>query len=385
LSGAASLPSLARRSVDRARAIRLRGATRNGLRDVDLLVPVGCLTTVTGPSGSGKSSLIMGSLVPAIRAAIAARPTRKGEAARVPRLPSWIAALEGAEAIDRIVAIDQEPLGRSPRATPATATGIMPRLRELFAGLPEAQARGFKPGRFSTNVKGGRCEACLGDGVVRVEMRFLPDVFVECAVCRGARYDRETLEIRWKGHSIAEVLAANVDDCHRLFESVPPIRERLDAMRAVGLGYLALGQPSTTLSGGEAQRVKLARELARARETRARDRGRTEGSTLFVFDEPTTGLHPVDVAILLEAIAALRDEGSTIVVVEHDAAFAARADHVIDLGPGAGPEGGRIVAAGTPEEVANSAGAPTAFALARVLDHGARDADHTPTSPSRMP
>jgi excinuclease ABC subunit A len=321
------LPPVARVATDERFAVR--GITARNLRDVDLEIPLGALTCVTGPSGSGKSTLIFEGLVP--------------KALTAP-------------GIERVIAIDAAPLGRSARSNPATATGIMARLRELFASLPEAKARGYKAARFSTNVKGGRCENCGGEGVVRVELRLLPDVTVPCSICRGARFNRETLEVRYRGLSIADVLNTSVDDAQRLFEPVPAVRERLDAMRSLGLGYLPLGQPATTLSGGEAQRVKLAREIARGARARA----------MYILDEPTAGLHADDVAVLLEALVALRDQGNTVIVIEHDLALAARADHVIDLGPGAGAAGGKIMAAGTPEQVAKSQ-SPSAAALAGVL------------------
>ncbi|MBI2394692.1 MAG: excinuclease ABC subunit UvrA [Deltaproteobacteria bacterium] len=349
LSGARTLPRVARRTA--SGTLRARGITLRNLRGVDLDLPLQSLICVTGPSGSGKSTLILDALVPAVRAAIDGAP-----------LPPHVRAIEGAFGLQRVVAIDQAPLGRSPRSTPATATGIMPKLREMFAALPEAKARGYKASRFSANVKGGRCEACLGEGSVRIEMRLLPDVRVPCPVCGGARYDRETLAVKWRGLSVADVLATDVDAAQRLFEAIPAIRERLDAMRSLGLGYLPLGQPATTLSGGEAQRVKLARELARPAAA-----GRRLGEqTLYVLDEPTAGLHPSDVAVLLDALVALRDQGSTVVVIEHDVALAARADHVVDLGPGPGDEGGRVVASGPPEEVARTS-SPTAPFLARAL------------------
>ncbi len=319
------LPRVARHNANDTLAVR--GITARNLQNVSLELPLGVLTCVIGPSGSGKSTLIFEGLVPAAHASF-----------------------------ERVIAIDAAPLGRTARSNPATATGIMAKLRELFASLPDAKARGYKAARFSTNVKGGRCEACAGEGVVRVELRLLPDVTVPCTVCRGARFNRETLEVRYRGLSIADVLNTTVDEAQRLFEPVPAIRERLDAMRSLGLGYLPLGQPAPTLSGGEAQRVKLAREIARGARQKA----------LYILDEPTAGLHPEDVAVLLEALVALRDRGNTVVVIEHDLALAARADHLLDMGPGAGTAGGRIVAAGTPEEVARSKG-PSAAALAAVL------------------
>ncbi len=328
LSGARTLPAVRRASS--SGTLHLRGVHAHNLRGVDVAIPLGSLTCVTGPSGSGKSALVLGALAPAVRAAIEGSP-----------LPRTVRAVDGTAGLLRVIAIDQSPLGRSPRSSPASAVGILPRLRDLFAALPDAKARGYKAARFSANLKGGRCEACLGEGSLRIEMRLLPDVRVPCSVCRGARFDRETLAVKWRGLSIADVLATNVDDAQRLFEAIPRVRAPLDAMRSLGLGYLPLGQPATTLSGGEAQRVKLARELARGHGERA----------LYVLDEPTAGLHPSDVAVLLEALVALRDQGSTVVVVEHDLELARRADHVIDLGPGAGDEGGRIVAHGPPEDV----------------------------------
>jgi excinuclease ABC subunit A len=312
--------------------VEIRGARQNNLKGIDIDLPLGKLTVITGPSGSGKSSLVEGTLLPAMRDAIAARGR--------PIAPRpHLRAIEGTALVDKIVAIDQAPLGRTPRSSAATYTGVMPKLREIFAALPEAKARGYRAGRFSTNVKGGRCEACKGCGLSRVGMAFLPDAWVVCGECEGARFDRETLQIRFKGKSISDVLSMSVDDAHALFESIPPVREPLAAMRVLGLGYLPLGQSATTLSGGEAQRVRLARELAR----------RATGSTLYVLDEPTTGLHAVDVALLLDALVALRDQGNSIVVVEHDLDLVARADWLVDLGPGGGREGGEIVASGPPE------------------------------------
>ena len=330
--------------------LHLRGASLHNLKSIDVDVPLGVLVGVTGPSGSGKSSLVEGTLLPAVRAAVASRAD--GVAAT-----SHLASLTGAGSLDKVIAIDQAPIGRSPRSNPASYVGVLPFLRELFASLPAAAARGYKPGRFSSNVKGGRCEACRGEGLERVSMSFLPDAWVECDVCDGARFNRETLEIRYRGRSIADVLASSVDDAHLLFENVPQVRQRLSALRGVGLGYLSLGQSATTLSGGEAQRVKLARELAR----------RATSATLYVLDEPTTGLHPLDVSVLLEALVALRDQGNSVVLVEHDLTVVARCDWVIDLGPDAGDAGGRVVATGTPSDVAQAKGSVTAPFLARVL------------------
>jgi excinuclease ABC subunit A len=336
LSGRSKLPKPKRRAIDRDHVWSIRDASLHNLKNVSVDVPLGVLVGITGPSGSGKSSLVDGTLVPSVRLALAARDESR---------------------VDKLIAIDQEPIGRSPRSTPASYVGAMPRLRELFSQLPESVARGYKPGRFSSNVKGGRCETCKGEGVMRVEMSFLPDAWVVCTTCNGARFNRETLEIKYRGRSIADVLAMSVDDAHVLFENVTPVRERLAPLRLVGLGYVQVGQPATTLSGGEAQRVKLARELGR----------RSTGNTLYVLDEPTTGLHPTDVSVLLDALVMLRDQGNSIVVVEHDLDFVACCDWVIDLGPGAGESGGRVVAQGTPEDVARAAESATAPYLARAI------------------
>ncbi|MFO0679554.1 MAG: excinuclease ABC subunit UvrA [Polyangiaceae bacterium] len=333
LSGARSLPvpkvrrppTKAMLSVVNARAHNLRGVTAD--------VPVGLFTCVTGVSGSGKSSLIVDTLLPAARARLHGARAKIGECD----------AILGLERIDKVVSIDQAPIGRTPRSNPATYTGIFAQLRELYAGIPEARARGYKAGRFSFNVKGGRCEACQGDGVLRVEMHFLPDVFVTCDACGGKRYNRETLEVKFRGLSIADALEVTVEQGREIFDALPRVRERLDALIRVGLGYLTLGQPATTLSGGEAQRVKLARELAR----------KATGQTLYVLDEPTTGLHFADIEILLRALVDLCDEGNTVVVIEHNLDVVACADWVIDLGPEGGSGGGEIVAAGTPEAVAS--------------------------------
>ena len=311
--------------------LTLRDARTHNLKGVTAKVPLGVLTCVTGVSGSGKSSLIVDTLLPLAAAAL--------NRAKIDEVP---ATLEGLSALDKVIAIDQGPIGRTPRSNPATYSGVFGLIRELFASLPEARARGYKAGRFSFNVKGGRCEACKGDGVTRVSMHFLPDVYVTCDVCGGRRYDRETLEVRYRGLSIADVLDRTIDEALELLEVLPSIRDRLRALVSVGLGYLSLGQSATTLSGGEAQRLKLAKELAK------KDTGRT----LYVLDEPTTGLHGTDVEVLLGALNDLVDRGNTVLIIEHDLDVVRIADHVIDLGPEGGDGGGRIVVAGTPEEVA---------------------------------
>jgi len=312
-------------------ALRIEGATLHNLADVSVDVPLATLTCVTGVSGSGKSSLIADTLVPLVRAALGGSE------------PDDVAGrLVGVEAIERLVVVDQAPIGRTPRSNPATYSGLFSLIRELFAELPESRARGWSAGRFSFNVKGGRCEVCTGDGVIQVEMHFLPDVYVTCEECGGARYERETLQVRYRGLSIADVLALTVDEALELFEVIPKMRQRLKALSATGLGYVKLGQSATTLSGGEAQRMKLAKELARTQ----------TGSTLYVLDEPTTGLHYDDVEVLLAALDDLVDQGNTVLVVEHDLEVIARADHVIDLGPEGGDAGGEVVVVGPPEVVA---------------------------------
>ena len=342
-------PPAPRTPPDPARVIRIEGAHGHNLQQVTVEFPLGLLTCVTGVSGSGKSTLVNDTLY-------------RHAAARLARLapPADAAAcerIEGLEHIDRVIEIDQSPIGRTPRSNPATYTGLFAPLRELYAAVPEARARGYGAGRFSFNVKGGRCEACQGDGVIRVEMHFLPDVYVACDVCKGRRYNRETLEIRWRGKNVFEALELTVEDALRFFQAIPAIASRLQTLLDVGLGYVRLGQRANTLSGGEAQRVKLARELAK------RDTGRT----LYLLDEPTTGLHFHDVAQLLEVLRRLRDAGNTIVVIEHNLEVIQTADWVIDLGPEGGDGGGRLVAAGTPEAVAASPDSYTGRYLAVAL------------------
>ncbi len=335
LTGMRQVPIPAmRRQQQRGHLIELTGATANNLKSVDLQLPLGLFTCVTGVSGGGKSSLIIETLWKAL--------ARKLHNAR--ETPGPFEELWGAERIDKVVDIDQSPIGRTPRSNPATYTGCFTPIRDWFAGLPEAKARGYAPGRFSFNVKGGRCEACQGDGVIKIEMHFLPDVYVECDVCKGKRYNRETLEVLYRDRSIADVLDMTVDEGAEFFKAVPSIRDKLVTLQRVGLGYIKVGQPATTLSGGEAQRVKLAKELSR----------RATGRTLYILDEPTTGLHFEDVRKLLEVLHALVDQGNTVLVIEHNLEVIKTADWVIDIGPEGGDGGGRIVAAGPPEDVAEA-------------------------------
>jgi len=328
-------------------SIRIAGASANNLHGVSAEFPLGLFTCVTGVSGSGKSTLVNDTLYAGVARHLGLTGFDAPQAT----------AIEGLEHIDRVIDIDQSPIGRTPRSNPATYTGLFAPLRELFAQVPEARARGYGAGRFSFNVKGGRCEACQGDGVLRVEMHFLPDVYVPCDVCQGRRYNRETLEIRYRGRNIHEVLQMTIEEAHGFFAAVPMISGKLQTLVDVGLGYIQLGQNATTLSGGEAQRVKLARELAK----------RATGRTLYILDEPTTGLHFHDVAQLLTVLHRLRDEGNTVVVIEHNLDVVKTADWIIDLGPGGGTHGGRLVAAGTPEEVLHAAESETARFLAPLL------------------
>ena len=333
LSGEKRLPIPSVRKEPDAAKLRVVGARAHNLREVTLEIPLGLITAVTGVSGSGKSSLVVDTLLSAVRAELYGATGWVGPCDRI----------EGLEHIDKVISIDQAPIGRTPRSNPATYTGIFTHLRELYAGLPDARARGYKPGRFSFNVKGGRCESCQGDGVLRIEMHFLPDVYVTCDACGGRRYNRETLEVRYRGLSIADALELTVDDADGIFESIPRIRQKLAALRQVGLDYIQLGQPATTLSGGEAQRVKLATELSR----------KATGRTLYVLDEPTTGLHFSDIELLTHALFGLRDAGNSVLIIEHNIELVACADWVVDMGPEGGEHGGMIVAAGSPEAVAN--------------------------------
>ena len=347
LSGAREIPVPAVRREGNGKKVTVVKACGNNLKDVTVDFPLGRFVCVTGVSGGGKSTLTIETL---FRTA-----SQRLNGAR--QTPAPCETIRGLEHLDKVIDIDQRPIGRTPRSNPATYTGAFTPIREWFAGLPEARARGYKPGRFSFNVKGGRCEACQGDGVIKIEMHFLPDVYVTCETCKGARYNRETLEIRFKGKSIADVLDMTVEDAQAFFKAVPAIREKMDALMRVGLGYIKVGQQATTLSGGEAQRVKLSKELAR----------RSTGRTLYILDEPTTGLHFEDVRKLLEVLHELVDQGNTVVVIEHNLDVIKTADWIIDIGPEGGDGGGEIVATGTPEEVAQVARSHTGRYLREIL------------------
>jgi excinuclease ABC subunit A len=336
-----------RRTPDPERMLVLSGATGNNLKNVTLTLPAGLLVCVTGVSGSGKSTLINDTLYTAMARHL------YGSSAE----PAAHDTIEGMALFDKVINVDQSPIGRTPRSNPATYTGLFTPIRELFAGVPAARERGYGPGRFSFNVKGGRCEACQGDGVLKVEMHFLPDIYVPCDVCHGKRYNRETLEIQYKGKTIHDVLQMTVEDAHAFFSVVPVVARKLQTLLDVGLGYIQLGQAATTLSGGEAQRVKLSLELSK------RDTGRT----LYILDEPTTGLHFHDIALLLKVLHRLADQGNSVVVIEHNLDVIKTADWVIDIGPEGGDGGGQIVASGTPEQVATHPASHTGAYLLPLL------------------
>ncbi|MFA5334257.1 MAG: excinuclease ABC subunit UvrA [Candidatus Omnitrophota bacterium] len=339
--------SAVRRALKGRKSLEIRGAKEHNLKDIDVKIPLGVFACVTGVSGSGKSTLVDEILYRAL-----AQKFYKAK-----EKPGKFRSISGTENIDKVIVIDQSPIGRTPRSNPATYTGMFTPIRELFSRLQESKLRGFKPGRFSFNVKGGRCEACQGDGVIKVEMHFLPDVYVTCEVCKGARFSEQTLEVKYKGNSISDVLSMTVEDALVLFENMPRIREKLRVLNDVGLGYVELGQSATTLSGGEAQRVKLATELSK----------RSTGRTLYILDEPTTGLHFADVDKLLKVLHALVDQGNTVLVIEHNLDVVKTADYIIDLGPEGGDGGGELVASGTPEEIAKDKRSYTGVYLKKVL------------------
>jgi excinuclease ABC subunit A len=348
-----AIPAM-RRPISTQRVVRVIGAAGNNLKHVTAEIPVGTFTCITGVSGGGKSTFTVETLYKA-----AARRLNNASDA-----PASFERIEGLENFDKVIDIDQSPIGRTPRSNPATYTGAFTAIRDWFAGLPEAKARGYGPGRFSFNVKGGRCEACQGDGLIKIEMHFLPDIYVTCDVCRGHRYNRETLEILFRGKSIADVLDMTVEEAADMFKAVPAIRDKMETLKRVGLGYIKVGQQATTLSGGEAQRVKLSKELSR----------RATGRTLYILDEPTTGLHFEDVRKLLEVLHELVDQGNTVVVIEHNLDVVKTADWIVDFGPEGGDGGGRIIAAGTPETVAADEASWTGRYLADLFR---RHADRT--------
>ena len=350
LSGIKSIPiPKKRRKINPNKHIIIRGATGNNLQNVDVEFPLGILTCVTGVSGGGKSTLVIQTLQKSLSKILNGNSS----------MPAPYKSINGISQIDKIIDIDQSPIGRTPRSNPATYTGAFNHIRDWFAGLPEAKARGYLPGRFSFNVKGGRCEACQGDGVIKIEMHFLPDVYVQCDQCKGKRYNRETLEVKWKDFSISDVLDMTVSEGAELFKAVPLIYEKLKTLERVGLGYIKIGQRSTTLSGGEAQRIKLAKELSR----------KGTGRTIYILDEPTTGLHFHDIKKLLEVMQELVDNGNTMIVIEHNLDVIKTADHIIDLGPEGGDKGGYVVAEGTPEEVSKIKESHTGTFLKKLLSN----------------
>jgi len=339
------LPDTRRKAIGQ---LSIKGAEANNLKSVNVDIPLGVMTCVTGVSGSGKSSLVLDTL----HKALAQRLYRSRERA------GSVRAIEGLDQLDKVIDIDQSPIGRTPRSNPATYSGLFTDIRDLFARLPEAKIRGYKPGRFSFNVKGGRCEACQGDGILRIEMHFLPDVYIQCEACHGARYNRETLQVKYKGKTIADVLDMTANQAAEFLANIPRIKRKLETLRDVGLGYIKLGQSATTLSGGEAQRVKLAKELSK----------RSTGRTIYILDEPTTGLHFFDISRLLTVLQRLVESGNSVVIIEHNLDVIKTADYVIDLGPEGGSRGGEIVACGTPEDVARCAKSYTGRYLRSYLN-----------------
>ena len=347
LSGQKSIPFPGERRKGNGKSIKVVNATGNNLQSLTVDFPLGKLVCVTGVSGGGKSTLTIETLF----------KTASMRLNGAKQTPAPCETIKGLEYLDKVIDIDQRPIGRTPRSNPATYTGAFTPIREWFAGMPEAKTRGYKPGRFSFNVKGGRCEACQGDGVIKIEMHFLPDVYVTCETCNGARYNRETLEIKFKGKSIADVLAMTVEEAQTFFQAVPSIREKMDALLRVGLGYIKVGQQATTLSGGEAQRVKLSKELSK----------RATGRTLYILDEPTTGLHFEDVRKLLEVLHELVDAGNSVVVIEHNLDVVKTADWIIDIGPEGGDGGGQLVGVGTPETLSENEQSYTGHYLKDIL------------------
>ncbi|WP_107491224.1 excinuclease ABC subunit UvrA, partial [Thermobifida fusca] len=348
LSGRRTIPvPEKRRPRDPKRQLVVKGARENNLRDIDVAFPLGVFTAVTGVSGSGKSTLVNEILYKAL--------AKELHGAR--DVPGRHTRINGVHLVDKVVHVDQSPIGRTPRSNPATYTGVFDHIRKLFAQTTEAKVRGYQPGRFSFNVKGGRCEACAGDGTIKIEMQFLPDVYVPCEVCHGARYNRETLDVHYKGKNIADVLDMPITEALEFFESISAIRRHLQTLHDVGLGYVRLGQPATTLSGGEAQRVKLATELQR----------RSTGRTVYILDEPTTGLHFADIEKLLNVLGRLVDAGNTVIVIEHNLDVIKTADYLIDMGPEGGSRGGTVVVTGTPEEVAQHPESHTGHFLRAIL------------------
>jgi len=348
LNGTRAVPVPGERRTGNGKWVRIVGARENNLKDITAEIPLGRLVCITGVSGSGKSSLVTNTLFPALSQRLFKSREAAGAHERI----------EGLEHLDKVIDIDQSPIGRTPRSNPATYVGLFTPMRDLYAQVPESRVRGYQPGRFSFNVKGGRCEACQGDGILKIEMQFLPDVYVPCEVCHGKRYNRETLEIKYKGFSIAEVLEMTVEEAHAVFQNIPSIEIKLRTLCEVGLGYIHLGQSATTLSGGEAQRVKLSSELSR----------RATGRTMYILDEPTTGLHFADVEHLLGVLGRLVDTGNTVVVIEHNLDVIKTADWVIDLGPEGGDAGGEIIATGTPEAIAANPNSYTGEHLKPLLD-----------------
>lgn len=347
LSGKKQIPIPEKRRKSNGRAIEVKGATQNNLKNINVKFPLGQFICVTGVSGSGKSTLVNDILYKALAKQINGSNEKPGAHKEI----------IGIENIDKIINIDQSPIGRTPRSNPATYTGVFDNIRDIFAGTNEAKMRGYEKGRFSFNVEGGRCEACSGDGILRIEMHFLPDIYVPCEVCKGKRYNKETLEVKYKGKTIADVLDMTVEEALEFFKNIPRIKQKIQTLHDVGLGYIKLGQPSTTLSGGEAQRVKLATELSK----------KPTGKTLYILDEPTTGLHIADVHKLVEILQRLVDTGNSIIVIEHNLDLIKTSDYIIDLGPEGGDKGGKIVAVGTPEQIARNEQSYTGQFLGKYL------------------